>query len=210
MADSSQTGCARAFGIDYGNFLAYEISSRLKEEDDPWAILDRVIQDPSSLPQDLARRIGKTVQLKWKKLPAPRRNLLRLLSRFEITSDQAVRFYVEEERLKAGTECKDDEILSNPYLISELDRLAADPVSFYTVDRGLFPPRSVQEKHPLPEPSRVDESTDLRRVRALLVHLLDQAAEKGHTLLSRTQIIQSFRELIGLYYRAVSSQIRQV
>ena len=182
-----------AFGVDYGNLAAYEICSKLNEEEDPWEQVDKVIDNPAMLSRHLAEHIGPSTQLKWKKIKPNRKALLKLLSRFELTQEQAKRFFLQEERKNAGIDCTDDEIIANPYLISELDRSSADPVSFFTIDKGAFPPKPVLEHHPLPEPSRLGESTDPRRVRGLLVDLLDKTAAEGHTLLTRAKVIEEFR-----------------
>lgn len=122
--------------------------------------MDKVFSDPKKhLPSHLAEGLGKTIGEKWSRLPSERRELLKLLSRFEITRDQASVLYVPPERVKAGIEIKDKEILSNPYLIFELTRATADPVSIWTVDRGIFPDEVVRKKHPLPEPSALDAGT---------------------------------------------------
>lgn len=46
---------------------------------------------------------------------------------------------MQEERQEAGLICTDREILENPYRIYEVTRLTADPISVWTIDRGVFP-----------------------------------------------------------------------
>lgn len=89
----------------------------------------------------------------------------------------------------------DVQVLANPYLLYELDRAARDPIRLPIIDRGLFPDVVVREKFPLPEPSRVTDATDARRVRGFVVQQLEAAAEQGHTLQSRAQVIQEIRSL---------------
>lgn len=184
-----------AFGIEHGNFLAYELSSQLGDNEDPWPLVDKVFKDPTSLPKELSQQIGKTLQAKWKNLSNERRALIKLISRFEISVEQATRFYVEEERAKLKINCTDREILSNPYILYELDRFSPDPISVNTIDRGMFPDTIVRKKHPIPGPSSLDGASDWRRVRALIVNTLEQAAEDGDTLLPQSQVIQTIREL---------------
>jgi hypothetical protein len=62
------------------------------------------------------------------------------------------------------------------------------------VDRGLFPDESVRREFPVPEPSRVEDPADPRRVRGLVVDLLEEAAREGHTLLPRSWVIRRARE----------------
>ncbi len=88
----------------------------------------------------------------------------------------------------------DAELLANPYLFFECDRRSADRVAFGAVDRGLFPDESIRRRFPVPEPSRIDDPADARRVRALVVDLLEEAAAQGHTLLPRSWVIRRARE----------------
>jgi hypothetical protein len=188
-----------AFGVQHGCFLAYELAGRLKENEDPWPLVDRIFRDPSSLPKGLAGQINPTVQTKWREIGAKkpaRLALLKLLSRFEVTPDQATRFYVTEEREAAGIEAADEDLLGNPYLFYEKDRYSFDPISVWTVDRGVFPAELVRTTHPVPAPSALDGPIDPRRSRALAVEMLERAAkDDGHTLLPRADVVRHIRDL---------------
>ncbi len=63
------------------------------------------------------------------------------------------------------------------------------------IDRGVFPEGVIRENYPLDMPSRVDDATDPRRVRAFVLRELEKAALEGHTLQSRQGVIQHMREL---------------
>ena len=147
-----------------------------------------------TLPKDLAAGIGETLCKKWQRLPAERKALLKLISRFEIEPEQAKLAYVQEERADAGIDCTDAQLLSNPYLLFESTRLSADPISVWTVDRGVFPDEVVRKKHPLPKPSALDAGTDARRIRALAVNVLEDAAANGSTLMAQSQVVLKIRE----------------
>lgn len=182
-----------AFGIEKGNFLAYHLATSLGENENPWPLVEKTFDDPSSLPENLAGQISKSLTLKWENLPPVRRQLLELISRFEVTVDQATGFYVPEVREKRGIVCDDNELLANPYLLYELDLFSTDPISVSTVDRGVFPEKIVRQSHPLPEPSCLDGPTDARRVRALTVQILEREAFSGNTLLPQSKVIDSVR-----------------
>lgn len=185
-----------AFGLELGHFIAQAIAEKAGENADPWPLVDRMFADPKKyLPNDLAEGVGKTICAKWTRLPAERRALLKLVSRFEIARDQATQLYVEEERSEAGIDVSDDQILANPYLLYELTRLTANPISVETVDRGVFPDEVVRKKHPLPEPTALDAGTDARRVRALSVSVLEDAAANGSTLVPQDQVVLGIRRL---------------
>ena len=61
------------------------------------------------------------------------------------------------------------------------------------MDRGLFPDEALREQFPVPQPSLVEDPVDPRRVRGLLVDLLEEAAREGHTLIPRSWVIRRAR-----------------
>jgi hypothetical protein len=188
-----------AFGIEHGAFVAREIEMKAGDNADPWPLIDEALRSPKQhLTDHAADGIGRTLQEKWRILPDERRELLKLISRFSITPDQAKTLYVPEVREEQGIECDDDAILRNPYLVYELTRLSADPVSIWTADRAVFPDSIIRENHPLSQPSALDGGTDTRRVRALTVNALETAASpvgSGHSLLSQKDIVLQIRGL---------------
>ncbi|MES1243724.1 MAG: AAA family ATPase [Acidobacteriota bacterium] len=185
-----------AFGLESATFVARALAEKVGENADPWPLVGEMFADPGRvLSAPLAKSIGKTLAAKWSRLPDERRALLKLFSRFELTRDQATTLYVQEERAKARIEVTDKAILANPYLLYELTRLTGDPVSVWTVDRGVFPDAVIRDKHPLPEPSALDAGTDARRVRALSVKALEDAASAGSTLLPQAQVVLGVRGL---------------
>ncbi len=182
-----------AFGVGEGALLAFSAQGQLAENEDPWPLVDGWLRNPASDPAATGR-VSNTVSQMWANLPEPRRDLLKLLSRFALTADQATRLYQETERTKAGIPVTDAEILANPYLIYERGRLCVEPVSVGTADRGVFPDDRIRHAHPLPEPSRVDGPLDPRRVRALMINLLESAAVEGDALRSQDRVIQEIRD----------------
>ena len=183
-----------AFGLPHGNLMAWYLLADAGESVDPWLPLGRVLKNPDGLPEYLQRGIGKTLHQKWEKLPAERRQLLELLARFNLTNAQALRWYQQTERAGAGITSSDKEILANPYLIFEEDRLQTDPIAFAVIDRGMFPPDVLRKSFPMPEPSVVHEAIDERRVRAVVIQTLEDAASEGHTLLPGDWLISRVRD----------------
>ena len=188
-----------AFGVANGTLLANELELQLAgcEDLDPWPVADGLLRAPESQAPELRRYVSRTTSLKWQSLPEERRALLKLLSRFELTPEQATRYYIHEDKIRADLRIAvvDGDLLANPYLLYELDRVAPDPIGLATVDRGLYPDGSVRERYPIPPPSRLEDATDPRRVRAFVVRELEQAAANGHTLQPRAQVVSQIREL---------------
>ena len=88
-----------------------------------------------------------------------------------------------EIREKLGLEFTHKDILENPYLLFELTQHSEDPISFLTIDHGVLPDQTTLDKYPLPEESKIGSSHDWRRIRALIVEILEDASSNGHALL---------------------------
>lgn len=182
-----------AFGIKEGVLVAFAAQDQLEENEDAWPLIDTWLRDSSYHPETMAR-VGTTLSRTWKAIPDERRVLLQLLSRFDLTVEQAIRIYQPTEREKAGIAVTDADIIANPYRIYEADRVAIDPISVGTVDRGVFPDDRVRRARPLPEPSRLAEAVDPRRVRGLVIDVLEESARAGDTLRSRSRVVQEIRD----------------
>ena len=189
-----------AFGLEHGTLIAHAISQKLhadgsEEIRDPWPLVSEILHKPDTLPQNLGATIGPTAARLWDGLKPERLALLKLLARFELSNNQAARWFVPEERNRTGLSVTDQDILKNPYLCFEEDRALEDPISVTTIDRGLFPDPAVSNAVPVPEPSRCPETIDPRRVRGLMLATLDQAANEGHTLLPQSWLVQRIRDM---------------
>jgi hypothetical protein len=190
----------KAVGIEAGNLIAFDLALAQRKagaefKEDPWTLVDEVMKNPSLLGQGLEKHLPKPDRAIYQNLPDQRRALLRLLSRFDISEDQAKRYYQETERQKAGITLTDAQILENPYRLYEADRLQADPIAFGAIDRGMYPDAIVTAIQPVPAPSAMEGARDSRRVRALFVHQLEVTADNGHTLQARKDVIQSVRDM---------------
>jgi hypothetical protein len=184
-----------AFGIDHAHLLAIKVLEAVDENADPWPAVQAAFDDPSSLGPEWVGRVGPTMARKLRDLPDERRALLHLLARFELSNEQATRMYVTAERTKAGIDASDGDLLENPYLLFENDRSSVDPIPITVIDRGMFPGPAVLRSFPTPAPSAMEEPQDPRRVRALMVEVLEAAATRGHTLLPEDQLVIEMREL---------------
>jgi AAA domain/UvrD-like helicase C-terminal domain len=187
-----------AFGIARANAIARQLVEQVGENESPWPALDSIMEDPTPLPLELVKHLTPMIRNTWRNVrdtKPERRALLELLARFELTQDQATRLFVSEERAAAGIECSDKDFLENPYLLYEHERGQPDGISVQTVDRGVFPAPVVRERHPLPGESAVDDPLDGRRIRALTVAVLEDAAVDGHTVQSRETVVTEIRGL---------------
>lgn len=175
-----------------GTLFALALSATLTEQDNPWEVTDAIFRKKRATPPG-SPKLTTMLRKRWEHLHKhePRRTaLLLLLSRFELTRDQAARWFADEKLT--------DAILENPYLLYERDRHAIDPIGLWTIDRGIYPDQEVLKRYPLPDECTIDpdEHDDPRRLRAAGVMILEEAASvRGHTLLAATDIHATAREL---------------
>ncbi|MDP1627646.1 MULTISPECIES: ATP-dependent RecD-like DNA helicase [Pseudomonadota] len=188
-----------AMGLPNGTLLAHAVGGKLYADGgedirDPWPVVESVLHDPKQLPQDLAGSVGPAAAKLWDTLRPERRDLLKLLARFELSADQAQRWWVQEKRAQAGIDLADRAILTNPYLCFEADRGRVDSIPLPVIDRGLFPDPHVLAAIPIPAPSACAEAIDPRRGRALIIQALEDAAQDGHTLLPQDWLVERVRD----------------
>jgi len=187
-----------AFGIEKGHFVAAEIISKIKDDQtNPWRVFEKVVEgEKSILSSEVGKLIPEQSRRLYKKLRESnsiRLDLLHLLSRFDISIDQAKILYVEEERDEANITLTEEEILRNPYLIYEATIRTHYPVALETIDLGMFL-RQVPEDL-LPKKIYLTDPLHSNRIRALIVEQLTAAASAGHTFLPRKELIKQIRHL---------------
>jgi ATP-dependent exoDNAse (exonuclease V) alpha subunit len=184
-----------ALGMRLGTCLALELNATgaIKPNDNPWPTLNAILRGKSNPPQKAYKADVDAVASTWVALSTERRNLLTLLSRFELSPAQAQRWFNPAERKKATRgEVGDAEILENPYRIVEADLGDAEerPVAIGTIDRGLLPDATIAATHPVPAPSSIGSPLDWRRVRGAMVTVLRGASEQGDSLLTEDETLE--------------------
>ncbi len=183
-----------AVGVPMGNFVAQSLVDKVGEQGNPWQAWDAALRDPKKhLPAELARRLDATTVKAWQRMPAERRKFLELLSRIDVTAEQAEILAVPEERAELGIRLEDADYLKNPYLFYESTRLTNVPVAVNAVDRGVFPTAFVREHFPMEAESAVNSPVDGRRLRALVIKALEEAALRGDTLTAQSTLITGLR-----------------
>ena len=188
-----------AFGIEKGHFVAAEIINQLKDDkDNPWLLFEKALDNPKGILSDVVAALipfnSNKLYKRLKEKSTPTRiKFLHLLSRFDLSIEQATFLFVAEEREALGIIRKDEEYLLNPYLIYEDLRFTTTPVALSTIDLGLY------LKNPsdnlLPDQLVYDDPFEIHRIRAITIQQLEYAALQGHTLLPRKEIIKQIREL---------------
>ena len=184
-----------AFGLSRGVFVAHAVQQQAGDNVDPWPIVGEVFKNAATqLPKALQRDVAELAPT-WKGLVPERRAYLKLLSRFELSIEQAADLYDAGSRAKKGWTASDKEILGNPYRLYEITRQHPEGVRLLTIDRGVFPDDTVRLLHPLDKPSGLESAADLRRVRAFTLSSLEKAAASGHTLLPLQHVVEAVQSV---------------
>ncbi|MFP7297002.1 AAA family ATPase [Neobacillus niacini] len=113
-----------------------------------------------------------------------------LLSRLNLSVEQAI-FVWGNLKIHAA------KIVENPYLLFELTRKekAEHQVTISQIDNAMFVNPKVENKYPLKKPTKMRTESDKRRFRAMVIFVLVQAVNQGHTLLSYDQIVEEINKL---------------
>jgi ATP-dependent exoDNAse (exonuclease V) alpha subunit len=186
-------------GIERGALIAHKTVEAMADDEDPWAAIEDAMRLARGGQGPAAGLIGRTGSKLWGRVLADeeRYQLLRLLSRFSMTTQQARRIFDRTEREESGHHLDDADLIRNPYRVFEIDRGLLDSISLSTIDRGLFPQeakaRAALGSDPLPDP--VTEAIDERRVRAGCVEVLERAADDGDSLLDEPRLRKRLADL---------------
>ncbi|WP_176560093.1 AAA family ATPase [Brevibacillus dissolubilis] len=184
-----------AFGFCDGLQLAWEIEKHIYEtygdllKKNPWEILDQEISNPGSILGSIGQKLynGSNKRL-WMAAKETKKQFLQLLSRCQLDNQQAADVIKQFEP-------KIEQILDNPYLLFEQTRRTEYALAFSKIDKAVLPVDKVRLAFPLPRPTALTDDLDERRVRALLVSLLEEAATSGHSLLPEQELMERIEQL---------------
>ncbi|MCA1011752.1 AAA family ATPase [Halobacillus halophilus] len=113
-----------------------------------------------------------------------------LLARINLSVDQAL-FAWEKYKNQPN------EVIENPYRLYELSRKEKEvgKINISQIENAVFTNKLVINNHPLKRPSKMRTKGDKRRFRAMVIFVLSQAADRGHTFLSYDRVIDLINKL---------------
>ena len=184
-----------------GTLFAISLADFLEQNADVWPIVDEILTGKRKSPKG-SPPVTRMLQKRWSQIRSDesRLNALKVLTRFELTKDQAAR----------AITFKSEDILANPYVLFEMDRQSPEPIPFVAIDRGIYPGREIAVMHPLPSKINPDllEYDNPLRLRAACAELLETAAQKeGHTLVPASQISKACPTLSVNHAIALDSEL---
>ena len=177
------------------SFQRSVLTPMAKQAENPWDYVVSILEgrtEPTGGPYQAG--LLKAGQ-RWRVLRS-RQMLLSKLARFELTPAQVRRVADPDQRAASGIEATEDALVANPYILSESDlgAVGSDPVALETIDHGLRP---TGDASLFPDDDEVSQD-DKRRVRAVGVAVLRDAANNGDTLLAfpdfLSRIVRRFPE----------------
>lgn len=162
-----------------GTLFAHSLAPMLDGVGDPWPVVEALFDGTRPPPPTAPKLSGmqrKTFEHLRSKKPE-RYALMQMLSRFEITRAQALGVWEQQ---------RPDQFVRNPYELYQTTRSTEEPIGLGVVDRGLQAGRRIDEAFPLPSECEIDpsEPDDPRRLLAVAIAVLEEAAGEGDTLVA--------------------------
>lgn len=180
-----------AVGFSKGtSFQRTVLAPMARRGENPWDFVLSIL-DGRTEPEGGPYREGLLRARKRWSLLKSRQALLSKLARFELTAGQVRRIADPDERAASGIAATESALVANPYVLCESDLGTAhsDPVALETIDHGLRPEGNAAL---FQEGDEVVQD-DRRRVRAVGVAVLQEAASNGDTLLALPDLLSRIR-----------------
>jgi hypothetical protein len=178
-----------AFGVRYG----YDVAKRIDtSENDLISELELYFSGDKEIGNE---KLDESLAEKEDEFFGVRRDenktrFFELLARLNLSLEQASYSWNE---LKDSA----NEFLENPYLLFEYTRKEKEEhqITISQIDNAMYVNPLVENKYPLRKPTKMRTEGDKRRFRAMVIFVLNQAANQGHTVLSYDQIVERINKL---------------
>lgn len=171
-------------GIESPHTAARELISAA-EDRDVWHLIKTGFANSALLPASVQPLIGKTAARVWAKRTREQQDALRMLSGLDISSDQVTLLLSGQTEVPITT----DALIANPYLASICTYGQPNHVPFSTVDRACYPAKNTNWEPLVAKIADLTDHQDERRVEALLVEVLEDAGQRGDTLLTQDETL---------------------
>lgn len=177
-----------AMQFENGNSIAWHIDQYIIDtfgdiySADAWNVFDQAISGKLDIP---GVKITPTMRTQWNRAISDSEKLkMHLLSRIQMDNAQA-EYALREEG-----------IIENPYVLFEKSRRGAVQISFSSIDKAFYPVSIISDKFPVTETEPFKDALDVRRIRALVVSILENEADRGNTLVVEGDLIDACCSLV--------------
>jgi exodeoxyribonuclease V alpha subunit len=150
----------------------------LAKGQNPWEYTLAILEGRRKCEQkEYAKALAEAAE-QWSACKGPRRSLLALLARFELSRTQVERVAKPDLRAASGIAATDEQIVTNPYLLCEMDQGdgESDLIGLEAIDRGMRPEGDAAQFLAKDDICGAD---DRRRVRTAAVAVLQTQRVRG-------------------------------
>lgn len=178
-----------AVGLESPSAAALEIH-HLAKGGNPWKFVeDACYGNPANSKLGrLFRGLPVTKLIKMKERESKRYCLLQLLSRFNLSKEQAIDWMKRSDGFEA---------LKDPYQLYIKTRRDVEPISFKVIDRTIFGEKPKEGAHiGLNEEWLDPPITEPRRLAALVIASLESGKDEGHSWLPNQAIINRISDIV--------------
>lgn len=180
----------RAIGVNYAYLIEHDLrfGKYLEPKGNPWLSYSDLLSGKITIPDVAYNSELCYYKTYWQNTSLKQKEVLMLLSRFEMETDQMQYWLNKTDQY--------DELLANPYLISEDGDIYDVSISTQMIDYGVIPDPQVQGDCIPSSPSRIDSLIDERRIRSLVIEKLKYQASQGDTLLSSKEMEEHLKDIL--------------
>jgi hypothetical protein len=168
-----------AFNVNYGYDTAEKLHSRYADD----KLFDAVLSELNTFGLNSSDK----ADLKDFLTEEPYKSYLHLISRLSLSYEQAC-FLVD--KLKKEETYFINSVIKNPYCLFEESLESKTPIGIRIIDLALFPKTEILAICPLPNETAMEDETDKRRIRAIVISILEDIALSGSTLAPIETIMQ--------------------
>lgn len=176
----------RALGFNYAYLIEQDLRNggHCGVKDNPWEAFVKMMNGDIKITNAVYNAELPKYRKTWMSIPEDAKQVLELLSRFELEADTMKSWYNDPDWY--------DELISNPYTLSELDNVTPE-----MIDLGVIADAKIQGQYMPKDPSCIHSEIDERRIRAYVVHKLNAQSHEGDTLLSINELNNYLNDILA-------------
>lgn len=192
-------GILEYLGFENGTIFVKELLAKIDHKQHLLDEVLRILEGTKDAGETYERQVSRA-RKKWIVLSDEKRSLLKILAKFELSTEQVEKI-VSEKKNKTNIVSSLKQIRDNPYLLCEeyVGEDEDDIIGFHRIDNGFFPDRSLGVTHEI-------RPNDIRRLRALVIEKLRQEKNNGNCFLDAEDIFE-YVENKRIDWRACSIDI---
>jgi hypothetical protein len=171
-------------GVERSHAAARELIASAGDGD-VWGLIEAGFANAAAFPGSVRHQVGITAGRIWSLRSDVEQDALRMLSGMDVSAGQIEALLGQRTEVPVSLE----DVVDDPYLASVCTYDQPEHIPFTTVDRACFPGEGVDWEPLVARIANITDPQDERRVRALLVDVLEAAALRGDTLLMQSEAL---------------------